>query len=360
MQPVRTASAVGFVAASCALTFWALAAVGCARSLRGEPGGWVDPAPHTVSSIRGEAGVKLELLDFHGSGPPVLLLAGLGDSAHVWDDWAGALTSRFHVWALTRRGFGASERPDAGYTVPALAGDVLAALDVIAPTARAGLVGHSIAGEELSFLARAHSERVAAVVYLDAAYDRTTVASAFADVDVPKEAQPAPTEQDLHSIAAYRRYTWGLLRLAEPEAEVRSQWTVTSDGRLLPGPANPAFGAIFQAVEPPRYAQGKVPVLSFYAKATAPQDELPLYPSLSVAAQKKVDLVFAANAGWTAQERARLKAERPDAEVVEVVGGAHYLHLHDEHRAAVHRRIADFLGQHLGGAGAAPDGGAGR
>lgn len=328
-------------------TLWAmLVALGCAHSGRGAAS-WVDAAPHDVLRVRGEGGVGIELLDFHGAGPPVVLLAGLGDSAHVWDEWAPPLTAHFHVWALTRRGFGASDRPDAGYEVPTLAADVLAALDVAAPDGGAALVGHSIAGEEMSFLARERPERLAALVYLDAAYDRTTVAAAFADVEVPKEAQPALTDQDLASCEAYRRYTWRVLKLREPEAELRSQWAVAADGRLQRAAPNPAFRAIFAAVEPPRYADGKVPLLAVYAKAERPVDELPLYVELAAAAQQRVDAAFAVNARWTEQQRALLRRERPDAEVVEVLGGSHYLHLHDEHREATRRRVVDFLRAHL-------------
>lgn len=46
---------------------------------------------------------------------PVVFLAGLGFTAHVFDDFAPRLTDRHHVVAITRRGFGASSKPDGGY-----------------------------------------------------------------------------------------------------------------------------------------------------------------------------------------------------------------------------------------------------
>ena len=52
--------------------------------------------------------VRLQYIDFGGVGEPVLLLAGLGNTAHVFERFAPRLTKHFHVIGLTRRGFGAS------------------------------------------------------------------------------------------------------------------------------------------------------------------------------------------------------------------------------------------------------------
>ena len=53
-------------------------------------------------------GVVLEVLDWGGQGAPILLLAGLGNSAHIFDDLASAFTDRWHVLGVSRRGFGGS------------------------------------------------------------------------------------------------------------------------------------------------------------------------------------------------------------------------------------------------------------
>jgi alpha-beta hydrolase superfamily lysophospholipase len=78
----------------------------------------------------------------------VVLLAGAGDTAHVFDDFAPKLAASYHVYGITRRGFGASEFA-AENTVDRLGDDVLAVLDSL-KLQRAVLVGHSIAGEKLS------------------------------------------------------------------------------------------------------------------------------------------------------------------------------------------------------------------
>ena len=51
--------------------------------------------------------IRLEVVDWGGSGPPILLLAGGGDTAHVYDQLAAKLAKEYHVLGITRRGFGA-------------------------------------------------------------------------------------------------------------------------------------------------------------------------------------------------------------------------------------------------------------
>ena len=75
---------------------------------------WVDTAHHKPGFVTVAPGVRLHYLDFGGTGQPLVLLAGLGNTAHAYDDFAPALTDRFHVIALTRRGFGESSHPDSG------------------------------------------------------------------------------------------------------------------------------------------------------------------------------------------------------------------------------------------------------
>lgn len=129
---------------------------------------WRDSSAHQVRFVTVERNVRLEVLDFGGTGRPVVLLAGLGNNAHVFDQLAPKLTDRYHVYAITRRGFAPSSVPTSGYRSDSLADDVLAVLDSL-HLARPVLVGHSIAGQELSSIGSRHPERVAGLAYLDAA-----------------------------------------------------------------------------------------------------------------------------------------------------------------------------------------------
>ena len=115
-------------------------------------------------------GVTLEVLDWGGSGPPLIFLPGLGNTAHVFDDFAPKFTATHHVYGITRRGIGLSSAPpptDENYDADRLGEDVLAviaALHLGYPV----VAGHSIAGEQLSSIGTRHPEKVAGLIYLDA------------------------------------------------------------------------------------------------------------------------------------------------------------------------------------------------
>ena len=65
---------------------------------------WKDLSPHATRFVTVEDGVQLEVLDWGGSGPALVLLAGLGGTAHHFDDIAPTLTARYRVVDVTRRG----------------------------------------------------------------------------------------------------------------------------------------------------------------------------------------------------------------------------------------------------------------
>src|SRR5262249_52762222 len=119
-------------------------------------------------------GVKLEVVDWGGRGQPRVFLAGLGGTAHVFDKFAPQFTDRFRVVGITRRGFGASSGAPPPSNLDTLVADVAVALDSLG-LRKVVLVGHSIAGEEMTRFAEVHGARCAGLVYLDAAYDRSGV-----------------------------------------------------------------------------------------------------------------------------------------------------------------------------------------
>jgi len=128
-----------------------------------------DSSPHTTRYVTVDKDASLEVLDWGGSGRPVVLLAGLGSTAHFFDQFAPKLTGRYHVYGITRRGIGNSSVPLTGYSADRLGDDVLAILDTL-HLVKPILVGHSIAGEELSSIGSRYPQRVAGLIYLEAAY----------------------------------------------------------------------------------------------------------------------------------------------------------------------------------------------
>ena len=70
-----------------------------------------DTTAHKTQYILVEPNVQLEVLDWGGSGRALLLLTGLGVTAHYFDDFATKLTKSYRVYGITRRGFGNSSIP---------------------------------------------------------------------------------------------------------------------------------------------------------------------------------------------------------------------------------------------------------
>jgi len=133
-------------------------------------------------------GVKDEVLDWGGSGRPMVLLAGQGVTARGWRAIIPDLVTKYHVYSITRRGYGNSSKPPAtaqNYSAERLGQDVLVILDklqIVKPI----LVGHSLAGEELSYIGTQAPQKAAALIYLEAAYDEAY------DGGIPTPPLPSP------------------------------------------------------------------------------------------------------------------------------------------------------------------------
>ncbi len=141
----------------------------------------------------GEA-VRLQYLDWGGTGETVVLLPGLGNTAYIYGDFAPRLRARgFRVVSLTRRGHGRSSQPASGYEPDSLAHDIRVLLDTLG-AGRAHLVGHSFAGVEITRFAARYPERVGKLVYLDAAYDRQ-MQFARQRQDPAAPARPSPDDR---------------------------------------------------------------------------------------------------------------------------------------------------------------------
>ena len=114
---------------------------------------------------------RLEVLDWGGSGRPIVLL-GCYLTAHVYDDFAPKLINQFHAYGITRRGLGASDKPPAGYSLERSSQDVL---DVLVALKRRKpiLVGYACAGSMLTYVGSHSPDRIGGLVYFDAADDPT-------------------------------------------------------------------------------------------------------------------------------------------------------------------------------------------
>ena len=146
----------------------------------------------------------------------MVLLTGLGDNAHVYDQFAFQFTDYFRVIGITRRGFLPSSQPRNGYDVPTRAADDIAVLDALGID-KAVFVGHSLAGSELGGLGLKYRARVDKLVYLDAA----DLAERFRPSRrEPPGAGPLFTEATLKSLWAFQAASARFTALREPDQSV--------------------------------------------------------------------------------------------------------------------------------------------
>jgi non-heme chloroperoxidase len=290
---------------------------------------WRDASSHAVQFVTVEKHVQLEVLDWGGSGQPIVLLAGGGDTAHVFDDFAPKLTPSFHVYGITRRGFGESGFSAEGYGADRLGDDVLAVLDAL-KLSRPVLAGHSIAGEELSTVANRHPERVAGLVYLDAAYPyafdngKGPTLKQMQEISGPEP--PPPGEDDLASFRALQQYYLRVLGFTYPEGELRQQWNSTPDGRVGKHRDFPGYATIMSGMK--KYAAIPVPALAIFA---IPHGQGKWVDSSTD--PKVCEAAKAYSAALTPLTESQEKAFAngvPTARVVRVRGAHHFVYLSNE------------------------------
>lgn len=198
-----------------------------------ESAGFRDPSPHTMRTIAVDSG-SLQVLDWGGNAPAVVLLHGTGGTPHNFDDLAPRLADAFHPLAYARRGHGRSTNAAAGFDIDRLTNDLKAVLDS-SGIDRAILVGYSFAGAEVTRFAERFPERVLGVVYLDATYDYTDPAALSAFDSMP--ALPRPSPADLKSLDTYRQFYRSVFFPDVPwspalEASMRDEIDVTPDSGI--------------------------------------------------------------------------------------------------------------------------------
>jgi pimeloyl-ACP methyl ester carboxylesterase len=316
------------------------------------PAGWVDPSPHQIRFVTVAPGIRLELLDWGGDGPPLIFLAGLTSSAHIFDDFAPAFRDRFHVYGVTRRGFGASSQPKTGYDIATLSADLVRVLDDIG-AAKASFAGHSIAGEELTWLAVHEPERIDKLVYLDAAYDRVRAAppeANGADEHAPPDptdadevlGPPDPTDADKASVAAFNAYLERNYGIRLLEAELRATSIFDAGGRYLRDRTpDDIVNAILQGVVHPDYAHIAAPALAIYAVPESAERAIPFWNTLDAARRAKLTAEFAESAEHAREQRDRFRREVPRGRVVEIRDANHHVFI--SHPALVLKEMKAFL-----------------
>ena len=99
-----------------------------------------------------------------GSGPPLLMIMGLGGQASSWGEpLLEGLQKQFTTIRFSNRGTGATDKPSGGYTVPQMAEDAAALMDAIG-LEQAHVFGISMGGMISQELVLNHPEKVQGLV----------------------------------------------------------------------------------------------------------------------------------------------------------------------------------------------------
>jgi non-heme chloroperoxidase len=273
-----------------------------------------------IVTVGRENSAPIELYyEDHGSGPPVVLLAGWPLDSRSWEPQLATLLEAGHrVILYDRRGFGQSSRPAAGYDFDTLAEDlhtVLVDLDLRDVT----LVGFSLGTGELARYVGGHgTERLRACVFIE------SLAPSFAkSAENPNGADEAVVASVQQAISD-DRFKWltgligDLFNLDEnlgdriSDETVRATWSAAADASPIATSACPPgwledFSSDIKRID--------VPTLILHGTA----DRI-----LSIEGQGR-----------------RLHAALPDASYVEIEGGPHVMCV--THAPEVNRELLSFL-----------------
>jgi len=301
---------------------------------------WVDPSTKHVRfvAVPGQAGkqVQLEVIDWGGRGPAVVLLAGLGETGHIYNDLAPGLSDRFRVVAFTRRGHGASSRADSSTCVlDTLTTDIAAVMDSL-QLKHASLIGHSIAGAEITRFAARFPDRTYKLVYLDASHDFAGIDSVLGANPAwpPAFSPPQGTARDTLNAARHRakRYRFGY-------------WTDALESGILrsPGSDDASDECLLRdaALHPKEYGVVRAPALALTARYTMQSWFFYLDPVADSAKWRGAEhWLTKVVQPWLAEGHERFRREMVNGRTIEIEADHH---LFNSHPARILREIREFL-----------------
>ncbi len=241
--------------------------VGCAVSNASET--WLDVSPHKLGFVVAN-GVRLEYLDWGGSGPALILIHGMGDNPHIFDDLAPEFTGQFHVVAYARRGHGQSEAKSP-YDTVTLTEDLRGFMDALG-ISKADLVGWSMGGNEITGMAGSYPERVGRIIYFDGGYDwgDPDFATAFKNLPQIYIDPPNSVLASLSAWRAYQREVWfpAVSNESRLEAYIRELVKNQPDGTVRHRMSDQVTEEVFHALLSNRrdYTRIHCPALAIYAR----------------------------------------------------------------------------------------------
>lgn len=293
-------------------------------------------------------GINLHYLDWGGKGDVLLFLAGMGCNAHIFDHLAPRFVDKFHVMALTRRGHGESDHPETGYDVDTLTEDLRQFLGAVG-IEKVILAGHSMASVELSHFAALHPERVLKLIFLDAAYDRSSASYKDMVEKSPwKKLQPPGLDIDYYSPEDYfaamkRAYpSFKLIWTEAMQEQSLHEITMAPGGKIIDHMSDVITKAINAMLTSyvPEDSKINSPTLAFYSFSKGVNtisDEW-------MTDEQKAELINHVETRenlWTRESIEQFQRNVPHAKIIEIPRGHHYCFIQQEE--LVYQEMRKFL-----------------
>jgi pimeloyl-ACP methyl ester carboxylesterase len=281
------------------------------------PAGWTDTSPHRSAFVDGD-GVKLNYLDWGGNGPTLVMIHGIANSPHIFDDLAPLVTDHFRVLAYARRGHGQSDAPAGPYDSEALVSDLRHLLDNLG-IEQTYLLGWSMGGDEITEFAGRYPDRVEKLIYLEGGYDWSDPAffKPFTEMLAVNSADAAVL-RSLDDLRTWYRAAWvgsDLQWSSALEAFLRDAVRIEGNGAVSPVPSLKVFEALLDTLGTWRrdYTKVRAPTLALYGTAFFPTDR-----SDAALAQKLRDFEHNVMQPFRRASMDRIRRELPGVQVEEI------------------------------------------
>jgi pimeloyl-ACP methyl ester carboxylesterase len=304
----------------------------------------MDISPHKSEFVIVN-GVRLHYLDWGGSGPVLLFLAGIGNNAHIFDGFAPRFKDQFHVMALTRRGHGESDYPETGYDIDTLTDDIRMFLECLGID-QTILVQHTNEGIELPHFAALYPDRVQKLVFLEPAYDRNSPMyksmmeqwlEVEENVQFPKECWDNFDDYVYHHNKNFpvNAASWCEARASD----LRHQMMIGLDGKIVYRSSGVSKARETMYKYTPEFARIQSPVLSIFPI----RDETYYVLPFMTEEQKKqmIELYYAAQLPWFKHCIQQFRRDVPHAQVNELSHSHTYFFI--THEDLVYKEMKTFF-----------------
>jgi pimeloyl-ACP methyl ester carboxylesterase len=270
-----------------------------------------------------------------------LFLAGLGSTAHVFEDLAPEFTSSHRCLALTRRGFGRSEQTAGGYDLDSLARDVFAFAN------RLGLqdvtvVGHSYGGTEAIRAAQLSPKLFSRVILLDTANDTIPPNAPAAEAKLFAAFTGMSNSDRLSSLEkdrAWQKRLLGDVWSNAAESDLQETVVIAKDGSVQSRTPGRISGAIASERAKGKWHTTSIPVPSLLIFAHNPWTEM--LAGLDLPRQEIAEITKA----WGELDAARrsqiegFRHDCPQATIVELDHTVHHCFIQRKDRVVEEMRL---------------------